>query len=89
MGVSAAFYFKTRCTQHGKRPTETSAEIIPVVLASPLKKPYVAGDFGWGVAKWPKAPVFGTGIRRFESSRPSHSTTDDRRYQHHRCRWLP
>ena len=25
----------------------------------------------WGVAKWPKAPVFDTGIRRFESSRPS------------------
>ena len=26
----------------------------------------------WGVAKWSKAPVFDTGIRRFESSRPSH-----------------
>ena len=25
----------------------------------------------WGVAKWTKAPVFGIGIRRFESSRPS------------------
>ncbi len=25
----------------------------------------------WGVAKWSKAPVFDTGIRRFESSRPS------------------
>ncbi len=25
----------------------------------------------WGVAKWPKAPDFDSGIRRFESSRPS------------------
>ena len=47
------------------------SKIIAVALAGPRKKPYVSGDFGWGVAKWPKAPVFGTGIRRFESSRPS------------------
>ena len=47
------------------------SKIIAVALAGPRKKPYVSGVFGWGVAKWPKAPVFGTGIRRFESSRPS------------------
>ena len=41
------------------------------MLARSRKKPYVSADLGWGVAKWPKAPVFGTGIRRFESSRPS------------------
>ena len=48
------------------------SKIIAVVLAGLRKKPYVFRDFGWGVAKRPKAPVFGTGIRRFESSRPSH-----------------
>ena len=31
----------------------------------------------WGVDKWFKSPVFGTGIRRFESYRPSHSTREN------------
>ena len=30
-------------------------------------------DTCWGVAKWPKAPDFDSGIRRFESFHPSHS----------------
>ena len=44
---------------------------VTLMLASTNKKPYGFADSGWGVAKRPKAPVFGTGIRRFESSRPS------------------
>ena len=38
----------------------------------PKLRPGSKGAFQfWGVAKWTKAPVFGIGIRRFESSRPS------------------
>ena len=38
----------------------------------PKLRPGSKGEFQfWGVAKWTKAPVFGIGIRRFESSRPS------------------
>ncbi len=38
----------------------------------PKLRPGSKGVFQfWGVAKWSKAPVFGIGIRRFESSRPS------------------
>ena len=38
----------------------------------PKLRPGFKGAFQfWGVAKWTKAPVFGIGIRRFESSRPS------------------
>ena len=38
----------------------------------PKLRPGSKGVFQfWGVAKWTKAPVFGIGIRRFESSRPS------------------
>ena len=38
----------------------------------PKLRPGSKGSFQfWGVAKWTKAPVFGIGIRRFESSRPS------------------
>ena len=64
--ISRRIAFGTRNGQQARW-----SKIIAVALAGTRKKPYVSGDFGWGVAKWPKAPVFGTGIRRFESSRPS------------------
>ena len=46
------------------------------LLNMPKLRPGFKGAFQfWGVAKWTKAPVFGIGIRRFESSRPSQFCT--------------